>query len=129
MRRQASTRSGPSRSSAAPTTCTRLSTAPTIGAQTGRMRTPLSADEVAAALRELPAWSGDTARLVRTVPGTPEELVALRAAVDVAADELDHHPSVVAVPGGLRFTLWTHSRGAVTELDVALARRIDALAG
>lgn len=93
------------------------------------MRTPLSADEVAAALRELPAWSGDTARLVRTVPGTPQELAALRAAVALAADELDHHPSVVAVPGGLRFTLETHSRGAVTELDVALARRIDALAG
>ncbi len=90
------------------------------------MRTPLQPDELTDALRGLPLWSGSTARIARTVPGAGD---ALRARVTQAADDLDHHPVVEDVPGGLRFVLWTHSRDAVTELDIALAHRIDGLTG
>ena len=79
------------------------------------MRTPLTSDELAAALSGLPAWSGDLRRISRPGSLTPE--------VAAAADELDHHPVVE----GDRLVLWTHVRGCVTELDVALARRIDEL--
>lgn len=51
----------------------------------------------------------------------------LRTQVDLVASEIDHHPVVEDTAEGTRFVLWTHSRGGVTELDVALAARIDAL--
>lgn len=88
------------------------------------MRTPLTADQLAEALHALPQWSGDRHRISRTVPDVDDSTLARIAAV---ADELDHHPVVEQVEGGTRFVLWTHVRDAVTELDVALAARLDAL--
>lgn len=79
------------------------------------MRTPLTEAELAAALDGLPAWSGDLSRISRVGALTPE--------IAAVADELDHHPVVE----GDRLVLWTHVRGCVTELDVALARAIDRL--
>jgi 4a-hydroxytetrahydrobiopterin dehydratase len=93
------------------------------------VRTPLEADELTEAFRTLPAWSGDTRRITRTVLGPPEALESLQRRVGEMADALDHHPVVEPVPGGLRFVLWTHVRDAVTEQDVALAHCIDVLAG
>ena len=88
------------------------------------MRTPLTPAELAAALETLPAWSGDTSRISRTAQLDD----ASRAAVARAADDLDHHPVLEELPDGrTRLVLWTHVRGAVTELDVALAVRLDAL--
>ena len=89
------------------------------------MRTPLTDDELSQALAELPAWSGDRRRIERTVLAPAGRTARLRERVARLSDELDHHPVVEDVPGGTRFVLWTHVRGAVTELDVALARRID----
>ena len=88
------------------------------------MRTPLTQDQLAAALAGLPHWSGDLRRISRTVGRADADLLARVAA---AADELDHHPVVEQVPEGTRFVLWTHVRDAVTELDVALPHRIDDL--
>jgi 4a-hydroxytetrahydrobiopterin dehydratase len=51
------------------------------------------------------------------------------AAVAEAADEADHHPDVdLRYPGRVQVTLSTHVRGSVTDLDVALARVVSALA-
>lgn len=96
---------------------------PVHGGETRPVRTPLTADELAAALRDLPHWSGDLRRLSRTVVLDD----AARARIAAAADALDHHPVLEPVEGGSRLVLWTHVRDAVTELDVALARRIDEL--
>ena len=88
------------------------------------MRTPLTAAQLAEALDTLPAWSGDTSRISRTARLDD----ALRRAVDEAADALDHHPVLEELPDGTtRLVLWTHVRDAVTDLDVALAVRLDAL--
>ena len=90
----------------------------------------LSADEVAAALRDLPQWSGDTTALRRTV-----KCASFRAAVslvdDVAnvAEELDHHPDIDVRYDTVTFVSSTHSAGGVTAYDVELAKRIDGLAG
>lgn len=92
--------------------------------QTRPVRTPLTEAELAQALAALPQWSGDTRRIARTVPSLDE---AARARIAAAADALDHHPVVEQVEGGTRLVLWTHVRGAVTELDVVLATRIDEL--
>lgn len=88
------------------------------------MRTPLTAEQLTAALEQLPQWSGDVRRISRTVPAVDDATLARIADV---ADGLDHHPVVEQVEGGTRFVLWTHVRDAVTELDVALATRLDAL--
>lgn len=90
------------------------------------MRTPLTPAQLAEALETLPAWSGDTARISRTARLD----AGLRSAVAQAADALDHHPVLEELPDGrTRLVLWTHVRDAVTELDVALAVRLDALLG
>lgn len=87
---------------------------------------PLDLEALAAALRELPGWRCDGARLVRTV--VPQDLwVLLQRVVDVE-EELDHHTEVTLEDGAVTFTLWTHVRDVVTAADVELARRIDQLA-
>jgi 4a-hydroxytetrahydrobiopterin dehydratase len=54
--------------------------------------------------------------------------MALANAVAAAANEADHHPDIL-VHGykHVRLTLSTHSAGAITENDFALARTIDGL--
>ncbi|MEK8070460.1 4a-hydroxytetrahydrobiopterin dehydratase [Rhodococcoides navarretei] len=61
------------------------------------------------------------------------ELTSFRAAIEVvnrvadAAEEADHHPDIDIRWRTLAFTLSTHSAGGLTQKDVDLARRIDAL--
>src|SRR3954466_14145584 len=88
----------------------------------------LSPDEIAAALHGLPSWSGDGDGLHRTVelPTFRDAVAAIVAIADVA-EELDHHPDVDLRWRTLHLTLATHSAGGVTDLDLQLARRIDAL--
>jgi 4a-hydroxytetrahydrobiopterin dehydratase len=88
----------------------------------------LSPDDVAIALAELPAWSGGTDGIERTV-----ELPSFRAAVEAVsviadvAELLDHHPDMDLRWTKLRVAVVTHSAGGLTGLDVDLARRVDAL--
>lgn len=88
----------------------------------------LSPDAVATALADLPLWSGDADGLRRTVelPSFRDAVAAIVAVADVA-EELDHHPDVDLRWRTLHLTLVSHSEGGVSELDLALARRIDAL--
>jgi 4a-hydroxytetrahydrobiopterin dehydratase len=89
------------------------------------MATLLDDRLVADALTGLQEWTGGPERISRTV--TVEDPEALLAAVTEAADALDHHPEVERNGDAITFTLWTHSQGGVTELDIALASRIDDL--
>ncbi|EKE44211.1 Pterin-4-alpha-carbinolamine dehydratase 2 [Oceaniovalibus guishaninsula JLT2003] len=49
--------------------------------------------------------------------------------VALEAEKLDHHPEWSNVWNRVDIVLSTHDAGGLTALDVALARRIDALAG
>lgn len=91
------------------------------------MPTLLDEHLVADSLTALTDWSGDTSRIARTVALPPDQIEELVAEVAVAADALDHHPVVDRESSSATFTLWTHSEGGVTELDIALASRIDDL--
>lgn len=91
------------------------------------MATLLSADLLADALTRLPGWSGDTSALRRTVELPPERLDELLRRVQQTADAMNHHPDVERTENAATFSLSTHSAGGVTELDVALASRIDDL--
>ena len=88
----------------------------------------LPPDELAAALSGLPLWSGDGEGIRRSVklPGFPDAVAAL-VRIGFVAEQLDHHPDVDLRWRTLHLTLVTHSAGGVTELDLGLARRIDAL--
>ncbi|SNS52328.1 4a-hydroxytetrahydrobiopterin dehydratase [Geodermatophilus saharensis] len=88
----------------------------------------LSPDDVAAALRDLPAWSGgpDGIRRSLELPGFPDAVAAL-VRIAFVAEQLDHHPDVDLRWRTLHLTLVSHSAGGVSELDLELARRIDDL--
>ena len=88
----------------------------------------LSPDELTAALSGLPLWSGDGAGIRRSVqlPGFPDAVAAL-VRIAFEAEQMDHHPDVDLRWRTLHLTLVTHSAGGVTEFDLELARRIDAL--
>jgi 4a-hydroxytetrahydrobiopterin dehydratase len=86
----------------------------------------LGPDELAAALADLPGWTGDSASLSRTVTA-PDFPAAIRLVVAVAEDAelMDHHPDMDIRWRSVTFVLSTHSAGGVTGNDAELARRID----
>jgi 4a-hydroxytetrahydrobiopterin dehydratase len=94
----------------------------------GRMPERLSPDQISAALRDLPQWSGDENGLRRTV-----ELPSFRDAVDAivriadVAEEMDHHPDIDLRWRTLHLAVVTHSAGGVTDNDLQLVQRIDQL--
>jgi 4a-hydroxytetrahydrobiopterin dehydratase len=96
----------------------------------GFMQQQLSAVDVARALAELTDWTGDTTSLRRSVKASSFAAgIRLVDAVAEIADAMDHHPDIDIRWTTITFTCSTHSAGGVTELDVALARLIDDLAG
>ena len=88
----------------------------------------LSPDELTAALTGLPLWSGDGEGIRRSIqlPGFPEAVAAL-VRIAFVAETMDHHPDVDLRWRTLHLTLVSHSAGGVSDLDLQLARRIDAL--
>jgi len=88
----------------------------------------LSPDELSAALHGLPQWTGDGEGIHRSVelPSFRDAVAAISTIADVA-EELDHHPDIDLRWRTLHLTLVSHSAGGVTDLDLELARRIDAL--
>jgi 4a-hydroxytetrahydrobiopterin dehydratase len=88
----------------------------------------LSPDDVARALGDLPLWSGDADGLRRSVElASFRDAVAAIVAIADVAEEMDHHPDVDLRRRTLHLALVSHSAGGVSELDLALARRIDTL--
>ncbi len=89
----------------------------------------MTEDEVAAGLAALPAWSGDTGAIQRSVQA-PTFLAAVHLVTEIAAvaEEMDHHPDIDIRWRTVRLALSTHDAGGVTVLDLEQARRIDGLA-
>ncbi len=89
----------------------------------------LSGEELAAGLSELPGWSVvDGARLTRGIKF--KDFAALMRFVNRMADLAqaeNHHPDFAVHYNLLDLTLWTHDAGGLTENDLVLAARIDAL--
>ncbi len=90
-------------------------------------RARLGADEIAAALRELPAWELRAGKLQRELVFADfSEAFAFMTRVALAAEKLDHHPDWSNVWNRVSIALWTHDAGGITARDVALAKRIEA---
>lgn len=95
------------------------------------MAEPLSPEAIDALGSELPQWRVEGNSLVREVQA-PTFLAAIDwvSEIAIAAEEMDHHPDIDIRWRNLRLALCTHSAGSrVTDLDVALARRIDTIVG
>jgi 4a-hydroxytetrahydrobiopterin dehydratase len=93
------------------------------------MNRRLEADELAPQLGNLVGWTGDVTGLRRTYQAqTFLEGIRLVDGVAEVAEEMDHHPDIDVRWRSVTFGLVTHSEGGVTQLDIELAHRIDALA-
>ena len=84
-----------------------------------------------AALAELDGWTYDAerngvARSLRFADFGAAFGFMTRVALE--AEKADHHPEWSNVWNKVDILLTTHSDGGVTEKDIALARRIDAIA-
>ena len=95
------------------------------------MAEPLDDDQLRALGERLPSWQVGDGRLVRdveapTFPAAIEWVVLIAE----AAESMDHHPDIDIRWRRLHLELSTHSAGGrITDLDVALADRIDAIVG
>lgn len=90
----------------------------------------LSQDELAALAAELAAWEVSGSELRRTFRfGNFVEAFGFMAAAALVAEKMDHHPDWSNVYNTVEVALNTHDRGGVTELDSALARAMNGLAG
>ncbi|MCC7268354.1 MAG: 4a-hydroxytetrahydrobiopterin dehydratase [Caulobacteraceae bacterium] len=86
----------------------------------------------AAALAQLPAWSAVEGRdAIRREFRFADfnEAFGFMTRVALKADQLDHHPEWFNVYNRVEVLLATHDADGVTELDVELARFMDAAAG
>jgi len=73
-------------------------------------------------------WTVANGHLVREIRTTnyPSAVEILGAQVALA-QRLDHHPLVTVGYNNLRFELWTHVSGGLTQLDLDYAQALDEL--
>ncbi|WP_158726722.1 4a-hydroxytetrahydrobiopterin dehydratase [Tomitella fengzijianii] len=92
------------------------------------MSTALSADAIASALQDLPGWAYDPGPpalvLEAEAPTFPEGIEWVRRVAE-HAESVGHHPDIDIRWRTVTFRCSTHSDGAVTEKDVALAAEIN----
>lgn len=91
---------------------------------------PLTTAEIAALPERLPAWSLQDGKLHRQFRFADfSAAFGFMARVALAAEQLGHHPEWSNVWNRVVIDLTTHDTGGLSQLDVELARRIDALVG
>lgn len=93
---------------------------------------PLTGVERAKALRELSGWTEAKGRdaITKTFQFKSfNQAWSWMSRVALHAEKTDHHPEWCNVYGRVEVTLSTHSAGGVTDLDVALAKKMDQYAG
>ncbi|AJE43288.1 MULTISPECIES: 4a-hydroxytetrahydrobiopterin dehydratase [Streptomyces] len=91
---------------------------------------PLSQKEIEDRLAELPGWSLEGDRIARSYRlGSHFAAAAMVLHIAQVQEELDHHSDLTLGYHSVSLTVNTHSvGGAVTELDFALAHRVEELA-
>ncbi|HEV2369381.1 MAG TPA: 4a-hydroxytetrahydrobiopterin dehydratase [Acidimicrobiales bacterium] len=74
------------------------------------------------------SWQRSGDRLEKTVKKRDfAEAMSFVNAVAAAAESADHHPDIAISWNTVTLSLWTHVSGGITQADVDLAARIDAL--
>lgn len=74
------------------------------------------------------AWTREGFALSRrlTFPSFADAIAFVNAVAGVA-EALNHHPDIDIRYRTVELRVYTHTRGGITEMDLDLARRIDAL--
>ncbi|MCB1419974.1 MAG: 4a-hydroxytetrahydrobiopterin dehydratase [Zhengella sp.] len=90
----------------------------------------LAESEIDLALVDLQGWQRDETgkAIVRTFRFADfSQAFGFMARAALAAEKLDHHPEWSNVYNKVTVRLTTHDSGGITELDISLATRINAL--
>ena len=92
-------------------------------------RTPLSEEEIAAAVASLPGWSIQNAKLHREykVPDFAHAFGFMATAAP-RIEKRDHHPEWSNVYNRVVVDLTTHDAGGITQHDVSLAKMLEGIA-
>ncbi|MFD3727858.1 4a-hydroxytetrahydrobiopterin dehydratase [Streptomyces sp. NPDC058671] len=92
-------------------------------------KTPLSEDEIAAALAEVPGWRRTGDEITRSYSIRYHGGVAMIVHVADVERLIGHHADIDLRWGSVRFGITTHDAGhRLTAADFDLAQRIDAIA-
>ena len=91
-------------------------------------REKLNEAELNESLAKLEGWrfADDQIKTRREFDNFADALVFVNQVGDLA-ESADHHPDITFGWGYAEIALTTHDRGGVTDVDVALAEKIDAL--
>jgi len=90
---------------------------------------PLTPDQAQALPQQLPAWSLVNGKLRRELRFADfVEAFGFMSRVALVAEAMGHHPEWSNVWNRVVIELTTHDTGGLSNLDVQLAQRIDALA-
>ncbi len=94
-------------------------------------RTPLSEEEIQTALESLDGWTFDDDAIHKSYEFADfKEAMAFIVRMAFYAEEANHHPELENVYNTVDLTFTTHDAGGkVTQLDIDLARTIDASSG
>ena len=89
----------------------------------------MKTDDLKVHLKKIPEWELEKKHIERTFEfdDFADAIDFVNAVSEVAEDE-EHHPDIDIRYNKVRLILSTHSKGGLTELDFALAERIDTLA-
>ena len=94
------------------------------------MRERLSDVEIQRALGKLPGWARRGDAIAKTYQfKTFPEGISFVGWVGEAAEEADHHPDIDIRYTKVTIALSTHTAGGVTQMDLDLAGKIEAIAG
>ena len=91
-------------------------------------RRRLSPEELESALDGLSGWKEHENFIERSLKfANFAESLAYVNMVGALAEEADHHPDIEFGWGYAHIKLTTHDRGGITDVDIALAKKINAL--
>ncbi len=86
----------------------------------------LAENELAQALQALNDWTVDGILLIKSIKfNNFAEALSFVNKVAELAEAADHHPDITFGWGYADIALTTHDRGGITDVDVALAGKID----
>jgi 4a-hydroxytetrahydrobiopterin dehydratase len=88
----------------------------------------IKADQLKQRLKKIPEWELEKNHIERTFEfdDFTEAVDFVNSVAEVSEDE-EHHPDIDIRYNKVRLILTTHSKGGLTDLDFALAERIDTL--
>ncbi len=90
----------------------------------------LGESEIEVALSDLPGWALQEDQLIKTFAcGSFRDALSFVIRIGFEIEEMNHHPEIKNLYNRVRIALCTHDAGSVvTEKDVKLAKKIEALA-